>query len=212
MLQPYFATSVIPYHSSFLEIFASFSGAIATFLSVLAVIGVYYWQLKKEKRDAARILLMEIRNAEKSITDIKNIKGVAETTFVMPVNSWFKFQHHFVADLDSDELVLVNDFYNLCALIQKEVDILKSLLPISNEAKIKLTQEKLLELAEKYSSDKKEYEKHKKAILTDCFFLEKEWYVPSLPEYRILQHIPNIRYITTSSCGEKMKRIAKISN
>ncbi len=110
MFQPHF---VVPVVSNW-ELIASFSGAAATFLSVLTVIGVYYWQLKKEKKDSALVLLMEIRNAERAISDIKNTKTISETTSVMPVSSWQRFQHLFVADFDLDELSLINDFYNLC--------------------------------------------------------------------------------------------------
>ena len=181
---------------------------------MLTVFGVYLWQKRDEKRKAARIILMEIRNAEKVITEIKNTGVVSDFSAILPLNSWSKYNHLFVKDLDRDELDLMNVFYTSCFLAEKEVQRLHSYLPIAMEEKAKIVQHKLLELSEKYKDEEdnmrenSNYSKDKKAILYNVFYKENEWFLPHTPKNKLIAYIRNIRYINTSSCGEKLKRIA----
>jgi len=193
------------------EALASFLGALATVLSVAAVLVVYWLRQRKDKMDAARILLMEISSAEKTITDLKNSRLIIGTSFVMSTSSWQKFQHFFIADFDNDELVLLNDFYNLTTLAQTEINRIKNFLPISNEEKIRLTQLKLLDLAVLCKGNPNLYLEEKKQILEDGFYKETEWFQPDVSEAKLFHYLPNIRFVSTSSCGQKLKRIAKIS-
>ncbi len=215
MLQPYFVTSVVSHHSSFWELIASFSGAIATSLSVFVVVAIYFGQLRKERREAARILLMEIRNAEKTITDIKNSGIVTEMTSLLPVSNWQKFQHLFISDLNQDELILLNDFYNLCAIVQQEIDRMKAHLPVSHEEKIRVTQQIFGRLAERHLKEDNfkqgsEYIKDRDSVL-ETLNKEELVFQPSLNAVRIRQYVPNVRYVTATTCDQKLKRIAKLN-
>jgi hypothetical protein len=193
-----------------------FSG-LATLLSVAAILLVYWFKKRNEKIDGARVLLMEIRNAEKTISEIKNTQAVSEASFVLPVASWQKLQHFFIKDLDNDELTLLNDFYNLCSLAQKEIDRMKGFLPTSNEEKTRLTQRKLMELAEKYKASENNFEKgsdymkERTAILDNLFYQENSLFQPNISSLRVMTYLQNIRYVSTSSCGQKLKNIARIS-
>lgn len=199
---------------SFLSVY--FDG-IATLLTGGVAIGVFYWQKREKRMQAARILLLEIRNAEKTISEIKNSQAVTESSFILPVNSWQKLQNLFITDFDNDELATLNDFYNLCSLAQKEVDRINSFLPMAIEEKIRLTQQKLLELAEKHKTEGNtfgkgsNYLKEKEEILNAIFYNEADWFSPKMPASKLVSYLQNIRYITTSSCGQKLKKIARIS-
>jgi len=193
-----------------LEKLVWFFDIFGTLLSVLIAVFLYYVKIKIDKRNAARILLMEIRNAEKTLKVIKESGVISETTFVMPASSWKKFQHYFVKNFDNDELDDINHFYNLCILIQKETDRMKDQLPISNEEKIRVTQQKLVDLAEKYAGNPAGYLQARKEILHDQFFPEVEWFVPDLPKTRIMQHLGNAKPVLTTSCGQKLKKIAGV--
>lgn len=182
-----------------------------TFAAGLIAFGVYKTQKSDSKKDAALILLSEIRNAEKSISQIKNTGELSEAVFVMPESSWSKFQHFFVSDLDVDELVLINDFYNFSILIQKELNMLNNQLDLAQEEKIKLTQSKLLELAEKHAGNKSEYEKQKNIILNKGYWLENAWFSPNAPKQKILRYANSVRFVTTSTCGKKLKQISNSS-
>ena len=202
-----FMTSFLELAAMLLHYIISFVSIFGTLISVGVAVLLYNVKVKRDKKNAAIILLMEIRNAEKSISVIRESGTVTETTFVMPASSWNKFQHYFVSDFDSDELDLLSHFYNLCIVIQKEVDRMKDQLPTSNQEKIKITQQKLLDLAEKYAGDEEKYLQARKAILYDRFFLENEWFKPKLPEDRVIQHLISINSVLTTTCGQKLKKL-----
>ena len=79
-----------------------------------------------ERRDAARILLNEIRSAERTIIDIKNNKRISELSIILTSNSWKQFNHLFVKIFDVDEYNPINDFYNKCDIAEKLQKILLS--------------------------------------------------------------------------------------
>lgn len=194
--------------------FQNLFNGIATLLSVGVVLWVFYSQKRIEKVNAARVLLLEIQNAEKSIAIIKETGAVSQLTFVLPNNNWNNYRHLFVADLDADELDLLSRFYNSCLMVETEVRQMKNYLVISNEEKIKLTQHKILELGESHKGKnidihkENDYVKDRRNILEDLFFKEDLFFEPYVSKNRLRDYLPHIPIITVSSCGQKLKRIA----
>ena len=133
----------------------AFSG-IATILAGLGAIMAYWMHKRDEKNNAAKIILSEIRNAEQQILKIKNDGVVSDYSSVLSFNSWQKYAHLFVKILDRDELDLINNFYIACVLSEREINRLKSFLPLAMEEKAKALQQQLVDLArndqEKYTA------------------------------------------------------------
>jgi|GEM_PF-1398191 len=184
----------------------------ATIFSAWVVLVVYYAQKRDSRIKAAQILLMEIRGAEQALDRLR-IEGVVEDTVsVLPVNSWAEAQHMFVKIMDQDEFGQIANFYNMCSVIDDHVERQKSFISISNEAKVKLIQQKLLELADRHKDrteeSKNAYETEKAAIL-EYYHQEAYNFEPNLPKSKIREYVPYIQYITTSTCGTKLKRLAK---
>lgn len=195
----------------------AFSG-FATLISAWVVIAVYLFQKQDEKTKSARILLMEIRNAEKSLEEIKKElttnNAVSDAVFTLPVNSWISYRHLFVKDFDPDELELINNFYNYCFLTESAVQRFKQVVNKAGDEKIKLYQQKLAELLYELKSEpdqkkyKERYEEYKQKIV-DGFNNEVKYFSPDLEIYKVKMYLPNIRYVTTSSCGKKLKQLAR---
>ena len=192
------------------EIILNFFTAFGTILSVGVAVFLFRLKTLHYKRDAARVLLMEIRSAEKTINEIKNSSSVLIDSSIMPVSSWHKFQHLFVSDLDTDELNSLNDFYNFCTLIQSQIILRQNQHSLMLEEKVKLTQAEILRLSVQYSSDESEFNKQKMLILDKTFFPNNTWFEPQAPTQRALRYVQNVNLISTSTCGSKLKRIAKI--
>lgn len=187
----------------------AFSGIITLLAGSVAIV-VYILHKRDEKMKAARIIIMEIRNAEQQITEIKNNEVISDFTSILPLNSWNKYNYLFVKELDRDDLDFINNFYRACSLAEEETQRLKSFLPITMTEKARVIQYKLLELSEKYKDDEdnENYSKHKEAILKR-FHKEDYWFLPSLPKEKLVKYLQNIQYVSTSYCGEKFKKIAK---
>ena len=184
----------------------------------MIVVFVYKLEKRKEKRDGATIVLMEIRNAENSIRVIKDYGIIPNVPIaILPTNSWLKFNHLFVKKFDRDELESLNNFYNQCSLAQREVERLNSFVPIAMEEKAKVIYPKLLKLAEKYAdkdaehnlSDSSDYTRERKKILA-TYYGEREYFLPQQPIDDLLKYVNNIENISISTAGRKLKRIAGV--
>jgi hypothetical protein len=96
--------------SNFLET-NSFNG-LATMFTALVAILLYYWEQRKKKRDAAKIIVQEIRRAEDIINEYKEHKAYKFTKKIIATNSWAKNLHYFVGDLAQDELDKISNLYS----------------------------------------------------------------------------------------------------
>ncbi len=177
-------------------------------IGAFAAFGVYYWQKKDEKKKAARVLIMEIRNAELEIGHLKKSGAVSDYSSILPTSSWTKYNHYFAKDLDEDELAHINNFYNSCQLVENEIGQLRSALSVAMEEKMKIIQEKLLELMDE-TTDKESYEKRKEKILK-LFHKEDYWFLPNAPKEKLLRYLQNISFVMTSSAGQKLKKTADL--
>jgi len=103
-------------------------GIIITTLLVgsLALI-LYFKQKFDNKRDAARLILQEIRRAEDIISDYKQSGAYQFAKKIIATNSWNKNINFFVGDLENDELDKISNLYStgeyLDGLIKEISDI-----------------------------------------------------------------------------------------
>lgn len=91
---------------------SDFSVALVTFLVGVLVIYLYIKQQEDNKKDAAKIILQEIRRAENIIYDFKEHKQFKFTKKIIATNSWSKNIHHFVDELSIDELDKISNLYS----------------------------------------------------------------------------------------------------
>lgn len=106
---------------------SNFFIALITLLVGSVAIFIYLKQRRDSKRDAARIILQEIRRAEDIITDYKEHGQYKFTKKIIATNSWAKSIHYFVGDLVIDELDRVSNLYStgeyLDSIISKISDV-----------------------------------------------------------------------------------------
>lgn len=98
--------------------FTSFTTAIVgTFAIVL-----YIKQKKDRKRDAASLILQEIRFAEQQIRTATGAGGIPRFTLgidLLPTNNWNVNIHLFLNDLEETELDLISRFYSRATYIDE---------------------------------------------------------------------------------------------
>lgn len=97
--------------------------AVVTLIVGLGAFGVYTWQKRDHKKTSARILLIEIENAERQLAIIKgkDSDSLPENTYLMPTYSWEKYRHLFGRDFSSREWDTISDFYNRCLQYDRAV-------------------------------------------------------------------------------------------
>lgn len=96
--------------NSFLN--SNLPSTLATILAAFVAFLVYRKQKSDAKRDAAKIILQEIRRAEDIISDYKQSGGYQFAKKIIATNSWSKNIHLFVGDLDNDELDRISNLYS----------------------------------------------------------------------------------------------------
>lgn len=96
--------------NSFLN--SNLPSTLATILAAFVAFLVYRRQKADTKRDAAKIILQEIRRAEDIISDYKQNGGYQFAKKIIATNSWSKNLHLFVGDLDNDELDRISNLYS----------------------------------------------------------------------------------------------------
>jgi len=88
-----------------------FVGLITLFVGGFAIY-LYFRKNSDTKQNAAKIILQEIRRAEDIINDYKEHGQYRFTKKIIATNSWAKNIHHFVGDLDQDELDKISNLYS----------------------------------------------------------------------------------------------------
>jgi hypothetical protein len=92
---------------------SNFALAVVTLVVGGIAIYLYISQKRENKRDAARIIVQEIRRAEDIISDYKKTGSYQFARKIIPTNSWAKNIHLFVGDLHNDELDKISDLYSV---------------------------------------------------------------------------------------------------
>lgn len=91
--------------------------SLFTFSATFIAIFIYYLQKREAKRDAATVILQEIRRAEDSIKSYKTHKHFLFTQRIIANNSWQTNIHLFVNDLTIDDLDKISDLYSMGELL-----------------------------------------------------------------------------------------------
>lgn len=86
------------------------------------VVGLYIRQKKDYKREIAKLILQEIRYAERQIKIARergNVFLLSNT--LLPTNSWYSNVHLFVSDLEETDRDSISDFYSKTAFLDKVI-------------------------------------------------------------------------------------------
>lgn len=203
---------IIPFLNS------NFFVALSTFLTGLAAFGVYYWQKRDKKVNAAKTILSEIKNAEDKLKLIR--KRVKDKTFedfplTLPENSWSKYSNLFAKDFDSDELVKINNFFSDCQSIDEMASKDNNFFWITSEERARVIQQQLPQIiAASYNETSEEIDQTKlntlKQKLLDVVSNEPYSYSPQKAPAAIEKIVDDMQMLINTPIGKKFKKVAKV--
>lgn len=198
------------------------SNILTSFVTLLAgaiAFTVYVRRKNDAKRSFASLILIEIRSAEQGVINIKNrvkkpggspIKVTSEDGLLLPVNSWIKYSHLFIRDLDIDEWRVINDLMIRCEAFDEVLTQLKNDLPHQIQQKEGYFQKILLDLALENAQGNlsdQDYAKQRELFINKAN-IESAQFDP-LEYFKLDNMIDNIdTNISTSSAGTKLKKIS----
>jgi hypothetical protein len=160
-----------------------------------------------EKRNAATVIVMDIRRAEQVVVSLIE-RGVIDRSLktILFENNWAKYKHLFASDLTSDEFAALNRFFESCVEIAEAKQRMNDLFNATINAKAVLLQEKILAIDLPDSEDgKKEREKLIKQFNDEGYVFE-----PHEPKMRVGQNLNLLGRPSSSSAFVKLRKIARL--
>ena len=182
---------------------------------------------QSEKVNAAVSIIFEIRNAENNVDTVSekiNSNSMNDLPSVLPTNNWKRYSHLFAKDFDEDEFRMINTFYNSCVLIEDLIVKQNNFIWIATEERSRVAQKLLGDIHiqfQKAHHDAGNDEEKKKAALdtfnntkagaTKFYTDEQYFYTPVKTANGLKFAIDHLQKIMATTCGSKLKKLAKIS-
>jgi hypothetical protein len=96
-----------------------FNDAIGMITLVVGLVAVYLYLKQKsdQKRDAASLIVQEIRYAEQRISDHRKFNAYKFYDQLLPTSHWYANINLFVAELKESEIDLISKFYSQAAYV-----------------------------------------------------------------------------------------------
>jgi len=174
---------------------------------------MYLINIRDERSRAATILIMEIREIEGALKKLLEVVSSGDYYSSAPIikeNSWEKYKSIFIKYLDQDEYSLISEFYSIACRIEEERLILIKQIIISFETKGKALHESIVDTAkQKYDVSGDEFLAITKKI-AEKVYMNTPGFLSTMPKELMSSLLRNIKYITTSTAGLKIKKIAHI--
>lgn len=110
-----------------------------TLIVGLFVFIIYNLGHREKKKNASKILLIEIEAAQDSLKRLKKIltkenPHLPEDESILPTSSWKRYNHLFIRDFDKDQWALISDFYKSCELLDEAISLNNSFFSKNEQA------------------------------------------------------------------------------
>ena len=108
----------------FIQGFLNNNIGVVTFLAGFIAIVLYIKQKKDYERDAAKLILQEVRYAEQQIRNhrINSDSNYYLADKLLPTNSWNKNIHYFIKEIEESEIDLISRFYSHAQYLDNLID------------------------------------------------------------------------------------------
>lgn len=181
--------------------------AAVTFVVGLIAFVVYWLTKRAEKKNAATIVVMDIRHAEQVVLSLLE-KQVVDRTLkdILLENNWAKYKHLFASDFSHDDFAAFNRFFVACTEIADARRRMLEIFYANLNAKASIAQQKLLEIDNPLSPEGQAKKQQLiAAINTEDFVFE-----PNEPRARILSSLQLMGRLSNTIAFEKLKKLGGI--
>jgi hypothetical protein len=194
---------------------ADWLNPVVTLLAGVIALGVYYSQNAREKKNAAIILVMDIRYTEGIFNKIKleEIKIDRRLTTIMVENNWAKYKHLFVQEFSQDDFEVFNAFFMRCSDISRARDKVVELFYHNLFAKAEIYQQKILDIVAPSPSSSggiATVNLERRNIVHKAIYDETFTFGADEPEKHIEYIIKIIKMPSNTPSFEKLKKIAEM--
>lgn len=176
---------------------------VTLFVGLFAFI-VYKLKKRSEKRNAATIIVMDIRHAEQVVNALLE-KGVVDRSLkdILLENNWTKYKHLFASDFSQDDFSAFNRFFVSCVEISDARRRMLEVFYSNLNAKASFAQQKLLEIDALKVPDGLV----KRQQIIEAINFEDYVFEPNEPKQRILNNLEFMGRLSNTIAFEKLKKI-----
>lgn len=182
---------------------------IIQFIAAIVALLIYYLKIMHNRRDAAKIILLEIRRLQDLVDELRENGLTKESKPLNISNSWEKYKHIFVRKLDSDEFNLISDYYEKCEIIENSRKRIVNAFDASLDEKARVIQNKLAENILE-NKDSEDIISNMRQYFLGKYSKEDYTFPPSHPTRISEKIIFSMHDITTTTAGQKLKKYAKV--
>ena len=182
--------------------------SLVTFVVGLLAFVVYWLSKRHEKKNAAAIIVMDIRHAEQVILSLLE-RGTIDRSGLKPIlheNNWAKYNHLFASDFSYDDLAAPNRFFDSCVEIADARRRMNEVFFAAVNAKAELLQQRIIDIDEIETPEGQE----KRQKLIGRFNKEAYAFDPQDPKNTVQQHLSLMGRPSNSPAFAKLKRTAGI--
>ncbi|MEZ9706439.1 hypothetical protein AB4308_18715 [Vibrio breoganii] len=184
--------------------YSSLLNVIVTLVAGITALGVYLLSKAHERKSAATILLMDIRNAESVVLTIKD-KGLdLWTKEILTDNNWDKFKHLFVGKFSNDEIAAFNRFFDSCSEMKDARTRMRDLFYTTLTAKAELYQQKVYEIEDLNTPQGRQKQQQLFQNINGDFGV----FDADEPKQRLLKNLELMGNLSNSSGFMKLKKSA----
>ncbi len=167
-----------------------------------------YWLTKRtEKRNAATIVIMDIRHAEQIVQSILE-KGVVDTYLknILFDNNWEKYKHLFAGNFSQDDFSAFNRFFGACLEISEARRRMLAIFDAGLCAKVEIAQKMILEIESPQTAEGQE-----ERTMTINNICTETWnFDPDDPKARIFRSLQLMGRLSNTIAFEKLKKISSM--
>lgn len=181
------------------------ANAIVTLLVGSVAILVYGLSKRAERRNAATIIIMDIRHAEQVVMSVLEKDRIDRSMRrIIMENNWVKYKHLFASTFSSDDFSAFNRFFYACVEIAESRERMMSVFEENVRAKSQFIQNEILSIEDPSSS---EGQQKRHDIIKQ---VEAEIYVfePNEPKLRIRHNLQMMGRLSTTVAFDKLRKIA----
>jgi|WetSurMetagenome_2_1015567.scaffolds.fasta_scaffold287857_1 hypothetical protein len=200
-----------------ISILLSQTAAFATIITAIVAFLIYKKSKSDELRSAVRIIILEIKESERVIKNLEEIKnsGMLYSTDlvkVTPLKGWVKYSHLFMKKLNNDQYDQLNDYFKKCEVLERYIEKNHNFFWITTEERAKQNEIMGAKLAYEKPELKDQEFKIEVEKLLATYFTNTSGYSPAGIKTQMDRILNSMTMITTTPVWDKLKIIAKYND
>jgi len=199
------------------SIFLNQAATFATILTAVVAFLIYRQTKKDELEGAVRIIILEIKESERAIKNLIEIKNSGsgysnDLIKITPLKGWVRYSHLFMKKLNNDEYDQLNDYFKKCEVLEKYIEKNHNFFWITTEERARQNEIMGANLAFKEPELEDSAFKVKVDALLSLYFKNTSSYIPAGIKTQLDRNLNSIVLITTTPVWNKLKKIARYTD